>query len=276
MGKYDSSRTRVTPVFTRLLCSDPTGKSWIPTLLGLPESGRRTPVSSPAASLDEARWWPSEKPLAPPLSLLRWLVQNVKAPKQESGWGTGETADRRKALVRQEPEVIKEALSRLSRPRDEVAEKDWAVLEGPSQPDVFLATKDTVIVIEGKRTESGPTIGTTWFPERHQMLRHLDAAWEIRNGRRLYGFFIVETAPDTVKVPQDWIRFAAETNSTAALAASLPHRNAEERQRIGESFLGVTTWQAVCSAFQIPEEVLIHKVLHASPTSRISFPFPPT
>jgi len=258
MGKYDSSRTRVTPVFTRLLCSDPAGKSWIPALLGLPESEPRRPVSPPAAELDEARWWPCEERLAPPLSLLRWLVQNAKAPKHESDWGTGETGEKRKALVRREPEVVQQALRRLAA---DVAEKDWAVLEGPSQPDVFLATKDTVIVVEGKRTESGPTIGTTWFPERHQMLRHLDAAWEIREGRRLYGFFIVEALPDTVEVPKDWARFAAETTSTTALAASLPHRNAEERQRIGESFLGVTTWQAVCSAFQIPEAVLICEVI---------------
>ena len=260
MGEYDSSRTRVTPIFTRLLCDDPTGKSWIPTLLGLPESGSRTPAIPPAAELAEARWWPSEKRLAPPPSLLRWLVRNVKAPRRESDWGTGETREKRTALVRHEPEAIEEALRRLSRPRDEVAEKDWAVLEGPSQPDVFLATQDTVIVAEGKRTESGPTIGTTWFPERHQMLRHLDAAWEMRGGRRLFGFFIVEALPGTIEVPKDWVRFAAETNSTAVLDASLPHRTAEERQRIGESFLGVTTWQAVCSVFHIPKEVLICKV----------------
>jgi hypothetical protein len=270
MGKYDSSRTRVTPVFTRLLCDDPTGKSWIPTLLGLPELESRKPAIPPAADIDDARWWPSEKRLAPPLSLLRWLVQNVKAPGRETDWGTGETRKNREALVGRRPEAIKEALNRLAAG---VAEKDWAVLEGPSQPDVFLATKDTVIVVEGKRTESGPTIGTTWFPERHQMLRHLDAAGEIRDGRRLYGFFIVEALPGTIEVPKDWARFAGDTNSTAALDASLPHRTVDERQRIGESFLGVTTWQAVCSAFQIPEEVLIDKVTHASPTSRISFPF---
>ena len=32
MGKYDSSKTRVVPVFDRLVEKDPTGAAWLPRL----------------------------------------------------------------------------------------------------------------------------------------------------------------------------------------------------------------------------------------------------
>jgi hypothetical protein len=39
VGKYDSSMTRVKPVFDHLYSGDPTGESWLPKLLRLPTCG---------------------------------------------------------------------------------------------------------------------------------------------------------------------------------------------------------------------------------------------
>jgi hypothetical protein len=209
--------------------------------------------------LREALCWPNERRLAPPLSLLTWLVNNVKGPTTDDGWGQGEVRKKREALVRADPAVTAEALARLEQGR---GEPDWAILEGPSQPDVFLETDEVVLVIEGKRTERGPTTATTWMPIRHQMLRHLDGAWEIRGSRAVYGLFIVESDPARPRdIPPVWEDFAKATVSAGALAGSLPHRRAEEQRRIAEAFLGVTTWQAVCARFDIPKEVLIDTVL---------------
>lgn len=250
MGRYDSSRTRVTPVFDALLARDPTSQSWLPTLLALPEGVGTIPTPIvPAPGLLTS--WGSgtqERSLPPPRSLLRWLVQQATLPIDAVARDTGETRARREALIRRDPATIAEALARLSRPR--LPARAWYILEGPSRPDVYLETPELLVVIEGKRTEAGPTTYTTWMPGRHQMLRHLDAAWELRGGRALAGFFIVEGAgsAEDLAVPPLWQAAAQTTVSPQALASSLPHRSPEEQQAIATAFLGVATWQHVCAA----------------------------
>lgn len=39
--------------------------------------------------------------------------------------------------------------------------RGWHVLEGPTYPDVFVETRDALVVVEGKRTEAGPTTSTS-------------------------------------------------------------------------------------------------------------------
>lgn len=137
--------------------------------------------------------------------------------------------------------------------------RTWCVLEGPSQPDAYLETPELLVVIEGKRTEHGPTTHTSWMPVRHQMLRHIDCAWEIRGDRPVFGFFIVE-GDDQGAIPPEWVEFARATVEPDAVAKSLPHRTADERSAIAEAFLGVTTWQIVCETFGIDRGILRDKV----------------
>jgi hypothetical protein len=122
-----------------------------------------------------------------------------------------------------------------------------------------LASPPALLVTEGKRTERGPTRDTQWMPGRHQMWRHIDAAWEVRGGRVVYGFFIVQDDP-TGGIPEFWRQVAEETVSDAVLASSLPHRSNEERAALRRSFLGVTTWEKVVSTFGLPSSVLIPSV----------------
>ena len=75
------------------------------------------------------------------------------------------------------------------------------------------------------------------------MLRNIDAAWDGANGRRVFGFFIVKELTD------EWLRAVNETVSERALAESLPHRLDDVKEQIADSFLGVTTWERVCDAF---------------------------
>jgi hypothetical protein len=141
------------------------------------------------------------------------------------------------------------------------------VLEGPSQPDVFLDTDDAIVVIEGKRSEPDLATSTAWMPVRHQMLRHLDAAWEHRQGRRIYGLFIVEAEEGAASVEPSsaWHQAVEATITEEVLKGSLPHRSPEERSQIASALLGVTTWQAVCDEFQIPRAVLIPEVFDDRP-----------
>ena len=171
----------------------------------------------------------------------------------------------RRRVVDRDADTLAGALRSLQERRP--SPRAWYVLEGPSQPDVYLDSADAVIVVEGKRTETAPTTSTAWMRVRHQMLRHLDAAWEHREGRRIYGLYIVEAESGTssTEPPSTWHEAVESTISDEVLRASLPHRTSDERSQIASALLGVTTWQAVCDEFQIPREVLIPEVLMTRP-----------
>ena len=250
---FDSSLTRVAPVFDRLLQRDRSGRSWIRQLLALPLHGTsRVGDDLELGELRRHGWGKDEESLAPPVTLLRWLVCNIADPRDEGAWGNGPTGDNRRALRAKDERMISEALRELETKPPPQA---WYVLEGPSRPDVYLETEQALVVIEGKRTEHGPTTHTTWMPVRHQMLRHIDAAWEKRDGRPVYGFFIVE-GDGVGDLPEAWEDHAHATVSQDALDRSLPHRTNTERAAIAAAFLGVTTWQTVCKAFDIDWKTL--------------------
>lgn len=238
-GQYDSSKTRVGPVFDRLA---KTVEDWLPKLLQLPEYGAEDSESFENLDLSiiEKAWEPCEKKLPPPPALLSWLVEN---PQE---WNTAPDKLKRELLAKGDPETVKEALHKIS---VSYSGRDWYILEGQSSPDVYIDTKDALIVIEGKRTESGPTTSTKWMSHRHQMWRHIDGAWEIRGRRKVFGFFIVESEDGSV--PAKWKDTAEETLSESVMKGSFPHRSAEEIKRIRKCFIGVTTWQKVCYSFGI-------------------------
>ncbi len=245
-GKNNSTLTRVTPVFDQIrdAISTPEG---VRRLLSLPTGHRSAPPpeTDDIGEVKCACWGKDEKALRPPVSLLSWLIRNLPEP-QGGICGDGETARLRKKLLERDPETIQKALNLL---RSENRDTAWYVLEGPSYPDVFIETEGVLIVIEGKRTEAGPTTHTTWMPCRHQMLRHLDGAWEVRGRRSVFGFFIVEG--EETGAPAPWIQAAKQTVRDDVLRKSLPHRSDEEKAGITGAFLGVTTWRRVCSEFGV-------------------------
>ncbi len=259
-GQYDSSKTRVAPIFDRLHAR---GGDWVRQLLVLPHLGGS--VEAAASDLDltfiRGFWGTTERGLMPPVSLLSWLVRNLAPPTDGS-----EPDDRRARLIARDARTIEEALSLL---RTAGEGKMWQVLEGPTYPDAILETPDAFIVIEGKRTEAGPTTKTKWMAGRHQMWRHLDAAWEVRGPRQVFGFFLVEgQAPDLTEVPRSWREAAALTVSESVMESSLPHRGLREREQLIQTFLGVATWQHVCAAFGIAPSDLPETVSDLGTRSR--------
>lgn len=240
-GKYDSSLTRVAPVFDQLQAA---GGDWVRRLLSLPQFGFA--VARELRELDltflRGSWGPTERGLPPPNSLLSWLIQNLQPPTD------GSRPDPQRArLIERDASTVAQALELLKTSRQG---KAWHVLEGPTYPDAIIETPDSLIVIEGKRTEAGPTTKTKWMSGRHQMWRHLDAAWEARRTRQVFGFFLVEgRAPAPEHVPRAWREASAGTVSATVMDASLPHRTPAQREEMLQSFLGVATWQSVCSEF---------------------------
>ncbi len=266
MGIFDSSRTRVAPVFGRLQCLDPSGRLWLQALLELANTRKLPTPEAGTSRLRLAKWWPREAKLAAPPGLLRWLLENAEEPSDAAAWGRRpEVMANRRRVVDRDADTLAGALRSLQDRRPPT--RAWYVLEGPSQPDVYLDSAETVIVVEGKRTETAPTTSTAWMRVRHQMLRHLDAAWEHRDGRRIYGLYIVEAENGTnsVEPPSTWHEAVESTISDEVLRGSLPHRSPEERSQIASALLGVTTWQAVCDEFQLPRAVLIPEVFDDTP-----------
>ncbi len=269
MGIHDSSRTRVAPVFGRLQCLDPSGRLWLQGLLELANTRKLPRPEAGTSRLRVAKWWPREARLAAPPGLLRWLLENAEEPREAAAWGRRpEVMANRRRVVDRDADTLAGALRSLQERRPST--RAWYVLEGPSQPDIYLDSADAVIVVEGKRTETAPTTSTAWMRVRHQMLRHLDAAWEHREGRRIYGLYIVEAESGTssTEPPSTWHGAVESTISDEVLRASLPHRTSDERSQIASALLGVTTWQAVCDEFQIPRQVLIPEVFDDRPASK--------
>jgi hypothetical protein len=257
--QFDSSKTRVAPAFNALKARESEDPQWVASLLDL--AARADQPDRPWRHQDltvEAHYWePNERGLQPPVALLSWLIRNF-APVPGRLTADGDTMDRRRALAARDPDTIETALESLRRGG---TGKAWHLLEGPSYPDAFLVTRDALIVVEGKRTEAGPTTETYWMPGRHQIFRHLDAAWEIRGRRAVYGLFVVEADREIhpTDVPSLWQSAADTTLSREAIDGSLPHRGAAEQREIAGAFVGVTTWQMIVEAFQLPPGTLLDR-----------------
>lgn len=245
-GDFDSSQTRVTPVFHAL-----TG--WVSRLLALAEYG--APDADGFAALDlrptVVDYGATERRIPAPRALLEWLVRHVESREQDPST-SAETRAKRDAVFIRDPTTVDQALKLIA---DGQVTRGWHVFEGPTAPDVYIETRDAIIVIEGKRTEAGPTRYTEWMSGRHQMWRHIDAAWEIRGERTVFGLFIVE-GDDTGCVPEHWRRASMDTWAEPSLTSSFPHRSPEERRQLCRCFLGVTTWQAVLREFGLAATIL--------------------
>jgi hypothetical protein len=213
-GKFDSSKTRVRPVFDELGREEEIG------CRSCSRCCADAQICSCDLTLTEGYWEPHEKSLSPPVSLLSWFIRNLRT----LGPIASDSLIRRR-LATGDPEIIERALHLL---RTEGATRGWHILEGPTHPDVFLVARDALVVVEGKRTEPNATVDTAWLKGRHQIWRHIDAAWEIRGHRAVYGFFIVESGPQSDDVPRSWLEAGHACLDPVNLLASFPHRSAAE------------------------------------------------
>lgn len=262
MGQYDSSQTRVAPLFDALLARDASGHSWLDPLLAL---GSRSdivatvPKGQRLVTNHGPRWGDFEAKLPAPAALLEHLVQNLDPGLVEASNDRGDTRRRRLALANRDLPTIELALGELQKGE---RGRRWFVLEGESRPDALLETADLVLCIEGKRTEACCTTHTSWMPRRSQLLRHMDAALEAFPEKRVFGMLIVEGngGADACSPSDHWISECAAQYEQSMLDDSLPHRTAAERRRIADGVLGVTTWQAACTAVKYPWDSLPKEV----------------
>jgi hypothetical protein len=192
---------------------------------------------------DKGYWGKTERSFDPPVALLSWLIRHP-APQLPAPPVVAE----RTLLAEGEPAVVARALHAL---RTSAAPKGWHLLEGPTVPDVMIETPDALIVIECKSPGQNGTPNSAAVARRHPMWRHIDAAWEIRGRRRVFGFFILPGQEPDGDVPPVVEAAFAEARSEVVLEANFPHRSTKERDAIATCFLGGTSWNLVCKEFNI-------------------------
>lgn len=229
--KHDSSLTRVAPAFQVVGNSADN----INAFFGLFNARKSVPLLE-HGDCYQVLYGKHEKVLSPSPHRLRWLVEHpdeLTIPGKPTC--KKETFDLRKAFLEGKPNKdVQQALQSGKFPR-------WLRFEGPTHPDIFIETEKYIAVGEGKRTERQLTTSTTWCKERNQLIRHIDAILDKRNGKPVFSFLIVEDSNRYDDLHQfQALRFYKK---------SLPHRSKEEVRLAFESYLGVITWSRLKERF---------------------------
>lgn len=263
-GAFNSSRTRVRPVFRGLLRSDPTGRSWLPGLMKLAARNRAfaSRLADSTTSLD-ARWLEKvpvkgpdgqqeeiegcfERQFAPPSRLLDWCIGHpelLKRPKTPSPDKVTRAArSHRQRLLGDDPQSRADAQN-LARQQFALSGSDrsrraWWAFEGFTSVDCALETPELVLLIEGKRFESVSDAGS-WIPGRNQISRNLEvAAAYAEQVQKEYAVLLV--GPEGCQAPHDDV-----------LGAGWPHLPSDRREDLMQHFLGATSWRSVCEAYGV-------------------------
>lgn len=276
MGQYNSSVTRVWPVFDWLFALDPTGRCWLADLLQmgslsgnvtqsffrdagslLPELGHfgvvmpcplaRVLGSDRCNRLGNIRN-AFERDFPPSGAFLRWLISNPEQlvwPRDTGGRErnfASHTEDKRRRLLAGELEARNEALSALDSVGAHGSRRKWWAFEGFTSVDCLLETETLLVFIEGKRTE-GISSATDWFPRRNQIIRNLEVAREMAGDTKEYAVLIC--AEQYLELPETVWR------------ESLPHLPACEIEELRRHYLGCATWEEIshrlCPDLRLPD-----------------------
>lgn len=253
-GPYDSSLTRVQPVFRQLHRLDPTGVSWLGRLLASGSRARDLGVAGREASWTGQLTRPPifEYQAEAPVDYLRCLVQRPDRILDATQADTSllselspAAAKRRRQLAEGDAEVVAEALRKLSAGR---AGRYWWVLEGPTSVDCVLMAEQVTVFIEGKRTEPHLTGGTTWDRHRHQVFRNLDClrAMPGRAAQYYVLLLVEEHSPAMAE--------ARELDGAYPVARdSWPHLDNRQAEGLFSRYLGYATWQQIAGGLRLPK-----------------------
>ena len=230
MGKFNSSLTRVKPLFDTLRMYD----DCIARLLAPINKDIRVPER-----LLEICYGENEKLIQPSRKLLNYLVSNPKILKSTAlGLDDGkETYAKRKKILEGDLETLDEALMLIN---DEAipTKPVWYVFEGYTHPDIYIETENYIIIGEAKRTEKKLTKSTTWMDPRDQLIRHIDSVLD--RPKNIISFFIVDA---TVAQENKYDKELAVFKDIKNFTESLPHRSQPEVRRAMDSYIGHCYWQ---------------------------------
>jgi len=241
VGRYDSSKTRVRPIFEALYAQDESG-SWVEPLLRM---GGRSPLIHLGRLVEPPRF---ELVAPPPKAFLFWLVKNPT--EWPENWkklkARQEIRDARLLLA--DGSNLTDALAAIERAGNtSKGYSGWWCLEGSTHVDCALFMENAVVFIEGKRTEYGPSKSIGFAQKRNQIMRNLECVQSYGRMRGLdyYAMLVIEDG--------DQHRATIAADVANHVADSFPHLSRPEIRDIEKHYLGYTTWKRIVDEFHLPK-----------------------
>ena len=190
MGRYDSSKYRVTPLAKLIEGNQTAFDSFLKSV----RSEKTIPQLTCPKFANAYFYGENEKQLNPPKDHLIAIIEHVFIKNfVKSASVKGKRADLyglngEDCRLKAKNEAIKLIEENYS---NKILPKEWYIFEGATNPDLYIEGDDYVIVCEGKWTESHITTKTTHLSNRSQMARHIQGVINYTN-KKVYAFYIVD------------------------------------------------------------------------------------
>ncbi|HEX3833461.1 MAG TPA: hypothetical protein VHW04_15900 [Solirubrobacteraceae bacterium] len=256
----NSSLTAVESFFTTLFTGDAAGGSWLPALLAA------TPFSDRLGELVQAPGWLQtqlavpgasgrlacfEYPAAASKRLLAWYIDHPDRLVWSPGAGanvSAQTVRLRRVLIDDDPPGTRARAQ--ERAHDLLARSSgltpaWWRFEELKTLHCVLITERLVVTIQGEPGGGLPP-ATPWYPRRSQLVRNLEAARHLADGKRFA----------TLVLSQRPLSDAADEHLERILPEAAPHLDELERRELHDAYLGNLTWDQACDAVGIPRGTL--------------------
>jgi hypothetical protein len=251
-GVFEIERTPLHPLVESLFARDPGGRSWLASLLEACE-GARTHLGEfvddpgylevPLAVRAETGMLACfSYPAAPTRQMLGWYIDHPKALTRSAEAESfppvsAETKVLRRALLDDDPpgsqvraQTRAQDLVRASTPRLPA----WWRLEEPGRLDCVLATDQLFVSITAPCERGGLHPATPWYPHRSELVRDLESARRLADGRAFAGILICDGGPPA--------EVADELAVAATIAAGTPHLDEASRDDLRNGYLGCLSW----------------------------------
>jgi hypothetical protein len=253
---FEIERTGLHPLIESLFAHDPGGRSWLPGLLDACEGARARLgeiVEDPgylevplAVRAETGMLACFSYPAAPTRQLLGWYIEHPEAlarPAEAAASASAETKLLRRTLLDDDPPGMRvraqdraRDLLRSSTPRSPT----WWRFEEPGRLDCFLATERVVVSITAPSERGGLHPATPWYPQRSELVRDLEAARRLADGRAFVGVLIGDDeTPAGV---------ADEPAIAATFAGGTPHLDDRGRDDLRDGYLGHLSWAQLRAA----------------------------
>jgi hypothetical protein len=263
--------TSVEPFFTTLLRRDASGASWLPALLAATPYGTgrldefaqtpgwlQTQLAVPGAS---GRLACFEYPAAAPKRLLAWYIDHpdrLEWPADAEVNASAETVRLRRVLLDDDPPGARARAQ--ERAHDLLARSSgltpaWWRFEELTKLDCVLITERLVVTIQVERRHGLPP-ATPWYPHRSQLVRNLEAARHLADGKR-FASLVLSRRP---------LAEAADEHLERTLPVAAPHLDQRERRELHDAYLGNLTWDGACDAVELPRDWLPDVIAEAEVT----------